>query len=255
MKSLTYIFFCFLLCSCSVNNEYYQLYKVNNDLQSSTAPEKLIYEDKFCKIKYDFWGNGGDFGFYIYNKTESYLILDLSNSFFVLNGLANCYFQNRTTTESTSHGGTATNYNFTTTSNQKFSMSSMNSRSYSNSITELAELKVPPKSSISVREFNISSTRYIDCDLRKTPSSNDIKTLTFDNTNSPFKFYNILTYRVLSETVKVENKYYVSEIANYPKDKILKTIYQSNCGTLLDFPYKAFAETPSDKFYLIYTAN
>jgi len=94
------------LTSCATTS-FYQVYKAVPTDKSIKTENYLIYEDDNCKISYNFWGEGGNIGFYIYNKTNENVYLNLEQSFFVLNGIAYDYFKNRVYTHSTSSGSSA----------------------------------------------------------------------------------------------------------------------------------------------------
>jgi hypothetical protein len=52
------------------------------------------------------WERGGNIGFIFLNKTDKTIFLDKAECFFIINGIANDYFQNRTYTKSSSVGVT-----------------------------------------------------------------------------------------------------------------------------------------------------
>ena len=86
MKKLIIPFFTILFASCAVTKNYYQVYKTSLD-NGTLTNDKIVFEDKSCSVAYNLWANGGDIGFNIYNKTESDLTVDLTKTFFVLNGI------------------------------------------------------------------------------------------------------------------------------------------------------------------------
>lgn len=215
-----------LLTSCTVTN-YYQVFKANAE-KGILNENEIVFEDNNCSVYYNLWSEGGYVGFRIYNKTESDLTVHLTKSFFVLNGVAYEYFQNKTFSEPSNNLITVTSY------------------------IQKQELTIPPKTSIKISEYNVTKTRYIDCDLPKYPSNNKIKTLKYVKDNSPFVFYNLITYSTKSDTFRLENNFYVSEITNYPSNEITTETYDSACGKKLDFPVKVFANKMPDQFYIMY---
>src|SRR5690606_15327834 len=68
------------------------------------SDNSLIYEDNTCMISYNLWSSGGDAGFLFYNKSEQNVYVDLSESFFILNGVADNYYKDRIYTYSFSTG-------------------------------------------------------------------------------------------------------------------------------------------------------
>ena len=49
----------------------------------------MIYEDSFSRITYNLWNRGGQVNFMFSNKSDKDITIDLENSFFILNGMAN----------------------------------------------------------------------------------------------------------------------------------------------------------------------
>lgn len=63
----------------------------------------MLYEDENCIISYNFWCENGNSGFVVTNKTSQTLYIDLSESFFIKNGMVYDYYQNRKYTFSSSN--------------------------------------------------------------------------------------------------------------------------------------------------------
>src|SRR5690554_3085656 len=95
-----------MLSSCSPIH-YYQLFEAK-PIGNIPAENKIVFEDENCRVTYNLWDNRGDMGFSIYNKTDSYLTLNLSKSFLVINGAVYDYYLNRTYTASSSRGVSTT---------------------------------------------------------------------------------------------------------------------------------------------------
>jgi len=254
MKKLLILFMTLLLSSCAVTN-YYQVYKTNSE-SGILKNDKIVFEDKNCSVSYDLWSEGGDIGFSIYNKTESDMTINLNKTFFVLNGVAYEYFQNRTFTKTQNSGTTVSSYNYPYYWNYNVTkVAGTSSTSFSTSYIEKSILTIPSKTSINISEFQITNSRYVNCDLIKSPSNKNIKTLKFDNDNSPFVFYNLITYTTKSDTSRLENKFYVSEITNYPSSEMFDKIDTSMCGRILNVPFVIFKDAAPDKFYIQYSTE
>jgi len=254
MEKIILPFLALLLTSCAVTN-YYQVYKTNTD-NGLLDKNKIVFEDNNCSVYYNLWAEGGNVGFNIYNKTKSDLTVDLTKTFFVLNGVAYEYYQNRTFSKLPSSWSALTTYNSPHYYYWHYNPSEItgtNSTSFSISYIEKQQLTIPPKTQANVSEYQVVSTRYINCDLLKYPTSNTIKTVKFDKSNSPFVFYNLITYYTNSDTLRLENKFYVSEITNYPSTEMYTYIYTSACGKKLEFPIEVFKNVTPDKFYIKYT--
>ena len=254
MKKIILPILTLLFTSCAVTN-YYQVYKTNVD-NGIVDKNKIVFEDNNCSVYYNLWTEGGNVGFSIYNKTESDLTVYLTKTFFVLNGVAYEYFQNRTFSKSSNSGTTVTSYNYPYYWNYNVAkVAGTSSTSFSTSYIEKPELTIPPKTLINISEYNVTNARYTSCDLVKYPSRKNIKTLKYGKDNSPFVFYNLITYSTKSDTLRLENKFYVSEITNYPSTEIFTDIDTSACGKKLEFPIQVFKNVTPGKFYVKYTTE
>ena len=80
----------------------------------------------------------------------------------------------------------------------------------------------------------------------------NLKKLKYSADNTPFSFYNIITYSTKTDTLKIENKFYVTEITNYPAPEMYTRVDSSVCGRELDFPIHIFKDATPDKFYIKY---
>ncbi len=249
MKRLSLIFLTLLLSSCA-SSVYYQVF--NAQIENGTiAEDKIIFEDKNCIASYNLWSEGGDIGFSIFNKTDNEITLDLTKTFFVLNGVAFEYYQNRTFSKSTNNGIALTTYpNYKYTNIQK--VSGTTTTGYSTTYKEKEYLTIPPKTLITISEYHIATKRYTNCELLKYPTKNKIKKLSFDKSTSPFVFYNLISYSNNGVNNKMENKFYVNEITNLPSSAVVKYSYIGECGTVLPYSVKVFNETKPNKFYIQY---
>jgi hypothetical protein len=84
---------------------HFQVFKVEPDNLTSLK-NALVFENDQCKILYNLWERGGNIGFIFFNKTDKTIFLDKAECFFIINGIANDYFQNRTYTKSSLMGVT-----------------------------------------------------------------------------------------------------------------------------------------------------
>ncbi len=255
MRNLTIILSISMLFSCSVK-DYYQVYKtspedINSGKKSTVTKNGIIFNEKNCTISYNFWDEGGDIGFTIFNKTESDLTIDLTKSYFVLNDWAQEYFQNRTFSKSSSSGTVMTTYRYPYYWNVN-KVAGTSSNSFSTAYVEKPRITIPAKTNINISEYHITNQLLTSCDLPKYPSRKNVKSLKYEKTNSPFVFYNIITCICKGDTERMENKFYVSEITNYPLPEIVKTIYKNDCGQTLVVSQKIFKDITPDKFFIHY---
>ena len=79
---------------------YYQVYDVKSETMTQ-QDNSLVYENNDVKLMYNLCGEKGAVGFIIQNKTDKDLFIDLTQTFFILNGKANDYYQNREYTSTT----------------------------------------------------------------------------------------------------------------------------------------------------------
>ncbi|MCF8359504.1 MAG: hypothetical protein K9H26_12140 [Prolixibacteraceae bacterium] len=115
------------------------------------------------------------------------------------------------------------------------------------------KIVVPPKASVKVTEFMVTDKFYNSCDLDEYPSKKDIKTVTFTRETSPFVFYNLIAYNHKGVTHMMENRFYVSEIKNLPKDEMVKETEVTKCGKKTSSKIEVFKEASPTGFYVSYS--
>ena len=288
--------FLFFLSSCKTTT-FYQFYKVSSINEFSKGTNSLVFEDDNCKVLYDFWGQGGEVGFMFYNKTDENIYVNMKESFFINNGIAHDYYQNRqftnskTFSSSISYSNTSmysyadlnafglnasksvSGYNYqgfkqtntislgitsilsaavgiSTTETKKVSTSHGSYTSY----TENDIVCVPPNTTKVITEYCVTKTLYRDCDLRRYPSRSQIRTVKFTNSKSPFIFSNKIAYTVgkSEKLLSLENKFYVSEITNYPKESVIIMRYDEFCGDKSNVKNEFFNNYSPDNFFIKY---
>lgn len=255
---ISLLLFTISLASCK-SVAYYQVYKAVPDNSVSVTSNNLMeYEDKNCVISYNLWSDGGNMGFRVFNKTDQDLVINLDKSFFIRNGEAFDYYQNRVFTNSYSEGSSKSKSSAVSASAKASSSttglnfwgwlatasgsvansvgvsnthSTMSSSGQSVAITEEVLVIIPPKTSKRFYEYNAVDGLYRDCDLLLFPKKRDIKTLRFSRDNSPYIFSNVIAYSLENEDKLniVENEFYISEVTNYPEKEIFEDIDVSDC--------------------------
>ena len=268
IRKLIYAFSTVLLLSSCATTSFYQVYNVKSNQETITKTDNLFFEDENCKISYNLWANGGNIGFDIYNKTDEKIYVNLNESNFILNGFAYDYYKNRTFTTSesksassskTSTGSVAVTginvYNNIQTNQVKSSSSANISSSvgYAVTIKEDSIICIPAKTTKRISEYSINNTLIRNCDLFKYPSKKTIKTKSYSIEQSPIIFSNIITYEIKGERITVENKFYVSEIANYPVTEFFEYKYDEYCGQKSMTKTKYYKFYDIDKFYIKYS--
>jgi len=274
-----------LLMSSCAPAVYYQVYKVQpvNNLSESN---NLIYEDANCKVVYDFWGKGGNAGFLLYNKSDKNIYINMEESFFVRNGIAYDYYQDRTSLNSTSR---SSEYSYSTTdtyaiisaialtsalynyqgygqANSRFmettySSGASKSTAYSTTSSSGVNFRekniicIPPKSAKIISEYSINESLYRDCNLFLYPTKKEIRTSSFSEENSPLVFSNRISYTIegTDDIMKMEHKFYVSDISNYSHIDIIEEIVNKNCEDERSSYQKSFKGSSPYRFYIRYT--
>ena len=233
-----------LFTSCST--KFYQVYQAKTLGNLEMADQQIVYEDEDCKISYNLWDDSGDIGFKFHNKTNQNIFVNLEESFFIVNGIANNYYKNRVYTNSNvrgsevsaaaalSQGTTAGNIFGLLHKSQSVTGTSGNSIAY----TEEKIIIIPPNTAKLIEEYSISSSLYRDCDLFRFPNKRQIKTVSFDRDNSPLVFSNRIAY-TKGESIelrRIENDFYVNAITNYPEKEITESKNAEYCGERDNFP-------------------
>lgn len=268
-KSILIILLSLFITSCSTPS-YYQVYKTTASEKIKVKENNLVYEDQNCIISYDFWGNLGNIGYKFYNKTDQNIYLNLEESFFILNGISNNYYKNRTFTNSQSSGiavskgasaaKSVSGFNFLDLlqSNMISVSNSVGSSSSSGTSVAYNEEKVviiPPKSAKIINEYTINQSLFRDCDLLKYPSKKEIKSKNFTKSNSPIVFSNIISYKLAqTETLnKVENEFFVSEITNLPKSEVITSKHEEFCGYKNIYLTNFYVNPTPNSFFIHYS--
>ena len=266
--TLTAIFAAGFLLSCS-SNTYYQVYKAEPVGEMKQNADALVYEDNNSRILYNLWEDGGNIGFQFFNKTNEPIFLHLNKSFFILNEVAHDYYLNRETTYSNSSGVSASANSYSAGAITGFNVLNLlqtnqvgtgntagatASSGKSVSYKEEEIVVIPAKTSKIIMEYDITDTVLRNCDLVLYPKRKEIQTQRFSATDTPLDFSNRITYSVGQdpELIMLENRFYVSEIANYPEKEITAEEYEEFCGEKSAVKTKFFEEVAPDKFFVRY---
>ena len=73
-SALTVIIFAVLFIASAATKNYYQVYKTVPE-NGKLLDNKITFEDENCNIVYNLWGEGGNIGFTIFNKSENEIII------------------------------------------------------------------------------------------------------------------------------------------------------------------------------------
>ena len=295
MKKIVLHFFiacviCNFATSCAPM-QYMQIATLKSEQVKLQTDGSFKSEHSEFTIEYDFWSKYGNVGFLITNNSDNDLYLNLEKSYFINNGYAYDYYQNRvfvyssksssssslTSSRSTISGNLNSNssntqytngYNNTINSNSYGSYSSYSktsgqssSSTYSNyyeksSSVEYIEDKIvciPAHSSKYFGEFQVSSTIYRECGFPRNPSKKEESILEFEENDSPRIFENRLMFILDNKDIPVNHKFYVCEIQNILEDNAYEQVYRKNCNNDNIYPpVLVNKKASSDKYYLYY---
>ncbi len=232
-----------LICLSSCQSVYYQVYSTKTTNNIVIKDNTLIFEDDNCKVTYDLWANGGNFSFKFFNKTNDNIYIHMDESFYVKNGMANNFFNNRiyskassssysnsnTASSSNSISGYGSNsksisvsgynaYNLSQTNKliktnsvgitNNFGVSNtfQTTEGFSNSVTSIEEkiIIVPKKSAKIIYGFYINKNILKFKDLIMRPKNNKPNTIQFTMDNSPVIFNNLISYSLNRDDKLIE---------------------------------------------------
>jgi hypothetical protein len=259
------------MTSCA-STSYYQVYKTSTSEKIKLEENSLDYEDQNCIISYNFWEDEGNIGFRFFNKTNQNIYLNLDDSFYILNGIANNYYKNRIFTNSqnsgvvVTHGATlgrsVSGNNFLNLLQTNLMSTSGSTGKVSSSATAVAYneekiICIPPQTAKIISEYNINQSLFRNCELLRYPTKKQIKAERFTKLTSPIIFSNIISFKIAqSETQnQIQNEFYVSEITNLPESEMYFLKYQENCGKKSTLKLKYFVEPKPNKFYIKYNSE
>ncbi len=251
-----------LLCTfaaCS-KKTYYQVYQTKpvDEAALVLADGKLTHETANCIIRYNFFAENGDAGFWFTNTTDSVIYVDLAESFFLFNGNANEYFQARqwTTTKSSTISisrqerkskGKKKSYDNTEGSSQ----TSTNASTFG----ERRLIAIPPHATKYFSEFQITKNQIALCGVKDTPKKSKPEGSSFTIENSPMSFGNFITYSVgcKGKKMHVQDNFYVSEIINVNGEAMFESVREKDaCGRDKGDRVDRIRYSTPDRFYVVY---
>lgn len=266
---------CLMLASCAPN-VYYQMYQTKPITDVQVKEDCMVFEDDNCIVTYNFWKENGEIGFIITNKTSENLYIHKDECYFIKNGFAYDYYQNRLYSSSSSFASMSNLSNIYSHTSSYASANyynvgvsasgSSNKNIYGTSFTttgatsngvstpEKAIICIPPHTSKVISEFDIKSTIFRSCDLYLAPRRKDPNHLIFNQDNTPLTFGNRIAYSKgeSEELIRISNDFYVSKITNYEYKAIIETKNEKICGETTDRMIHVFKESGPDQFFIKY---
>jgi hypothetical protein len=241
-----------MLSSCSIQN-YFQEFETTA-IGGTVTEDWIYFEDSYCRYAYNLWSNGGEVEFSVFNKTKEDVVVDLSKCFFVLNGLAMEYYRNESYTVGSvvqvrkGRVGAVANGSVAigTTKEVSFTDGTSTTRN------EKQFLTIPANTRIELSSFQVRSSRYNDCDLKKYPTSRKSTSVSFDQDNSPIIFSNIVTYYIQGDTLRSQHDFFVEKITEKHATVMQGYSDTTKCGEKRLSPIKVFKNPAADKFYIEY---
>lgn len=226
-KNVVILLALFLLSSCK--STFYQVYTVQNEglVQEDNS---LVYENEDCRVNYNLWGEHGNLGFAIYNKTEKDMFVVLSQSFFIKNGIANDYYKNREYKESNSlRLSSGLTYGIIQGSGY---IGNFNNITSGVTYHERPIVCIPPHSLKMLSEYSIVSRPIRNCsNSQEFPRKVSIP-IQFTKEDSPVNFINRISYSFDKNGANpyyVDNQFWISEITNYSKKMTGKEMIIKDC--------------------------
>lgn len=189
-----------MLALASCKSTCYQVYNVAApEAMTSETDIKYTYDD--ITVSYNFWSHGGEPGFTLTNNSDKIVNVDLTKSFFVLNGTSYDYYVDRENTSLVT-GGVAAAY---------WGLLKSASTGVSQTIRSKKVISIPPKTSRFISEYTITRKAYDACEL----GAMEFGELEFTSEDSPVKFGNIITYaKDGGAEHTITHSFYVKSILN-----------------------------------------
>ncbi len=209
---MKYLIFIVAIISCMSCRTAYQVTETKStNVKIYEDDNTFKYEDDNLSILYNFWSEKGTLTFTIYNKTSKPIYFDWSHSNFIWNGYSIDYQKD---VEITNGIGASTILSNGTAS-QGFSIRTK----------EKPQTQLPPNSHIVVRKFNIDMPI-----IKFTPSENNNKELSYQQSNSFFKFRNYIAYtfdKDMKELKFIDNDFWVSNIVEISKKRFYRNDFRN----------------------------
>lgn len=126
MKKMYLFFVTFAICSfiTSCSSSYMQIATLKSEQVKLQSDGSFKSEHQEFTVEYDFWSKYGNVGFLITNNSDKDLYLNLEKSYFINNGYAYDYYQNRVFVYSSKSSST-----INSTSSRSTAVGSLNSNS------------------------------------------------------------------------------------------------------------------------------
>lgn len=231
----------------------------------------LLFENADCQVSYNFWSDGGYVSFAFKNKTDRDIIINMNESFLVVNGNAHNYFEAKTYTYgsafATSIGyveslgvslsgktGVWSNKHYTASAGVAASITSKSAIMNTVSIKEQEVVCIPANSFKTFSKFCLSPAIYQKCVKKVDFPSNRASLAKFDSHNSPIILNNRLTYGFQNDNMDnhIDNVFWLGEIENYSEKSAIEKSSEKGCYDFVSKEIKLFKIGKPSQFYRHY---
>lgn len=244
--------FLILLATCTMGISCAPLYRQIATLHSNEV--ELLDNGKYTSqldniyINYDFWSENGIVSFEIYNNSANDVLIDMTKSFFIRNGIANDYFNNSSRIISF-------NLN-TSTTNAMTSVRTIVGANKGESIEykEKDMICIPAKSSKILAKFTLLDLPYRECGFIRNPKRKEKSIYVFNDKNSPLSFENRIMFIIDGNETLLTNKFHANQFQNILNRKCYEKIGQEGCNQDGQTIYTNIYESPN-RFYIKYRPN
>ena len=252
-----------IISSCT-KTTYYQVYQVKSD-NVAMEDDKFSDENSDCKITYNMWAEGGDLSFMLYNKTDKNIYLIMPKSSFILNGIANDYYNETTMSESMSISAQGTYYkNYSlkpglwnplfTSRTAGITTGIMSQKTKSTKEKEV--ICIPPKSAKIIQGFNLLNVVYKDCENTQENYPKTTSTLIdYTQDSSPLTFRNRVAYSFdeKGEDIHfIDHSFWLASVQNYSEKAAKTSMKFVECESTYEQEKKVFIIDAPFKFYNSY---
>lgn len=265
-------------CMQSCKGTYYQVYDCGYDDDIKMQDNSLVYENEDCKILYNLWSEDGNVKFAMYNKTDKDIFVNMSQTFFTRNGLANEYYKGRTYTEqsflqTTNQNASANLFasgigfwgkNIYMENGSAYGNGSLTkvirSSSSSVSVKEKEIVCIPARSFKIFNTYSVNPTWQQTCDNQKDFPKTTYQVGTYSKDNTPITFKNRIAYGFTKNDVAdkhIDNMFWLTNITNYSQKAATEKVKdESECyGLFSTKSQRVFKIGGPNKFYKMVQYN
>lgn len=246
-----------LAAGCS-KTTYYQVYQTKPvDQQCEVKNGRICHDANNVTVQYNFFAEEGEAGFWLTNNSDSVIYVNLAETFFVINGSANDYYQARqwTTTKSSTIAISKQERKDKKKKSSENTESSSQTSTKASTFGERCMIMIPPHATKFFTEYHINSTMMELCGVKNTPKKSKPEGLSYTEENSPMMFSNYITYTIgcNGKRQHVEDKFYVSEIINVHGDAMFEAVREKDaCGKDNGAKAVKMRYATPDRFYVVY---